>query len=305
MITKAGMFLKQASPEILTGFGLLMGVAAIFTACSKMKATEEVKEDFEEEIGIIEEEEEKGTKEYFFAKFKAGCKVLWRYLKIFWLPILLEILSILSIWYSHGIMVKRNADLASAAIVLTQQLDKYRSRVREKVGAEVENDLFYNLTNKKVGEAVVTDESGKDKKIKIFEKVVTDGAEGPFDRIFAQGTTREWKGNNPSYNMIFLTQMLRNAKDTMEGRATPHSNGWITINEVYNILGFDSVEEGFNWGWVWSSYDPKYMSTFIDFGVSDSSSSVVRDFMNNMETAIPLHFNCQPINYKDLNLMKI
>ena len=147
ILTKAGFILKQASPEILIGFGLISGIAAIFTACSKMKETEAVKEELEEELEMIAEEEEKGTKEYFFASFKAGSKAVFRYLKIFWLPILLEILAILSIWYSHGIMVKRNADLASAAVVLTQQLDKYRSRVREKVGEEAEKDLFYGLTN--------------------------------------------------------------------------------------------------------------------------------------------------------------
>ena len=305
LLAKAGMFVKQASPEILIGVGLLSGVAAIFTACSKMKQTEEVHEDYEEEIEVIMDEEEKGTKEYSFAIIKAAIKMVLRYLKIFWIPILLEILSILSIWYSHGIMVKRNADLVSAAVVLTQQLDEYRSRVREKVGVEAENDLFYNLTNKKVGETTITDENGKEKKVKIFEKVVADGAEGPFDRVFAQGTTREWKGNNPSYNMTFLTQMVRNATNMMEGRATPHSNGWITLNEVYDILGFDPVEEGFRWGWVWSSYDPKYMGTFIDFGVNDFSNPIVRDFHNNLEPALPLHFNCKPINFADLNLMKV
>lgn len=304
ILSKAGFVLKQASPEILIGFGLAMSVGAIFSACSKMKQTEEVKEDLQEELEIIAEEEEKGTKEYFFASFKAGSKSLWRYVKIFWLPILMEILAIVSIWYSHGMMVKRNADLASAAVVLTQQLDKYRERVRDKVGEETENDLFYGLTNKKVGETTVTDENGKEKKVKIYEKVMTDGAGGPFDRVFDK-SNHCWQGNNPGNNMVFLTAVLRSARDIMEYRATTHSNGWITINEVLTQLGFDAVEEGFYWGWVWSSYDPKFAHTYIDFGINDFSNAVVRDFVNNYEAAIPLHFNCQPINFKELNLMKI
>ena len=304
ILAKAGLVLKHTSPELLIGFGMIMSIGAIFTACSKMKKTEEVKEDLQEELKMIAEEEDKGTKEYFFASFKAGSKALWRYVKIFWIPALMEILAFLSIWYSHGMMVKRTTDLASAAVVLTQQLDKYRERVREKVGDEAENDLFYGLTNKKIGETTVTDENGKEKKVKIYEKIMTDGAEGPFDRIFDKAN-HNWKGNNPSNNLVFLTSVLRSSRDIMGYRATRHSNGWITINEVYSQLGFEPVEEGFHWGWIWSSYDPKYSNTFIDFGINDFSNAVVRDFVNNLEPAIPLHFNCRPLDIKELNLMKI
>ena len=64
IMEKAGFALKQASPEILIGFGILSGVAAIFAACSKMKEAEAVKEDFHEEIEVIAKEEERGTWDY-------------------------------------------------------------------------------------------------------------------------------------------------------------------------------------------------------------------------------------------------
>lgn len=303
MMEKAGFALKQASPEILIGFGILSGIAAIFKACSKMKEAEQIKEDFQEEIEAIAEEEEHGTKEYSAAVFKAGIKSFGRYLKTFWIPILLEILAILSIWYSHGIMLKRNADLVSAAIVITQQLDKYRDRVREKVGDEVENDLFYGITNKKVGETVIKDEKGKDKKVKVVEKIVEDGAEGPFDRIFDK-RNYNFKGQ-PGSDMGFLRTVRINAEDIMRSRATKSNNGWITINEVLNMLGFESVEAGFNWGWVYSRFDPKYESTAIDFGVNDFSNAVVRNFENGLEPAMPLHFNCKPFEISDLKLARI
>jgi len=300
---KAGFVLRQASPEILIGVGILSGIAAIFTACSKMKKAEEVTEEFHEEMEVIAEEEEKGTKEYAAASFKAGTRLFGRYLKTFWLPILLEILSIIAIWYSHGIMVKRNADLVSAAIVLTQQLDKYRDRVREKVGDEIENDLFYGVTNKKVGETIVKDEKGKDKKVKVVEKIIENGAEGPFDRVFDKNN-HSFQGQ-PGADMGFLRAVRTSAEDIMRGRATKSSNGWITINEVLTQLGFEPVENGFNWGWVYSRFDPKYQSTYVDFGVNDYSNMVVRNFENGLEPVMPLHFNCKPFEFSELKLAKI
>lgn len=300
---KTGFVLRQASPEILIGVGILSGIAAIFTACSKMKKAEEVTEEFHEEMEVIAEEEEKGTKEYAAASFKAGTRLFGRYLKTFWLPILLEILSIIAIWYSHGIMVKRNADLVSAAIVLTQQLDKYRDRVREKVGDETENDLFYGITSKKVGETIVKDEKGKDKKVKVVEKIIEDGAEGPFDRVFDKRNSN-FKGQ-PGSDMGFLRAVRECVSNNMKARATSTTNGWVTINEVFTQLGFDPVEAGFNWGWVYSKFDPKYQSTFIDFGVNDYTNMVVHNFENGLEPAMPLHFNCKPFNFSDLKLAKI
>ena len=300
---KAGFVLRQASPEILIGVGILSGIAAIFTACSKMKKAEEVTEEFHEEMEVIAEEEEKGTKEYAAASFKAGTRLFGRYLKTFWLPILLEILSIIAIWYSHGIMVKRNADLVSAAIVLTQQLDKYRDRVREKVGDETENDLFYGITSKKVGETIVKDEKGKDKKVKVVEKIIEDGAEGPFDRVFDK-RNRNFKGQ-PGSDMGFLRIVRECVTNNMKVRATNTTNGWVTINEVFAQLGFDPVESGFKWGWIYSKFDPKYQSTYIDFGVNDYTNMVVRNFENGLEPAMPLHFNCKPIDFSELKLAKI
>jgi len=303
IIAKAGLVLKQASPEILVGFGILSGVAAIFTACSKMKETEPVKEEFQEELETIAEEEEKGTKEYFVASFKAVSKTSWRYLKIFWLPILLELLSIGAIWYSHGMMIKRNEALASTAVMLTQQLDKYRSRVRDKVGEEAENDLFYGMANKKVGEITTIGEDGKEKKVKVMEKVFTDGACGPFDRIFDKSNHNY--ANNPGTNMVTLKCTRDHLQQLMEARASMHNNGWLTINEVYEAIGFDPVEDGFSWGWIWSPKDPEYTGTVVDFGINEFSNQAVRDFINGIEPAIPLHFNCKPLNIKQLKLMKI
>lgn len=305
LMDKAGFVLQQTSPEILLGSSIILSIAAVITACSKMKETDKVKEELQEELEQIDEVEERGTKEHLFAGFKAGGKAVLRYIVIFWIPILLMILSILASWYSHGIMVRRNTDLASAVIVLTQQMDKYRERVRNKVGVETENDLFYNLTKTPSGETItITDENGKEKKVKQFEKTITDGAGGPFDRIFDR-TNPNWT-SVPGTNLITINAILEHCRDMLRDRASKYSDGWITLNEVYEKLGFEPTETGFNYGWTFSRRDPN-ASCFpdIDFGTSNCADKVVKEFIGGKEPVIPLHFNCKPIDIRSLNLLKI
>lgn len=304
IIEKAGFVLHQASPEILLGTGVVLSIAAIITACAKMKETDEVREELQEELENIEETEIRGTKEYLFANFKAGGKAILRYLAIFWLPILLWLLSMGSFWYSHGIMVKRNTDLASAVVITMQELDKYRERVREKVGEETENDLFYGLTKRPSGETItITDENGKEKKVKQNEKVISELPGGPFDRLFDK-TNHNFKAT-PGANLIFINGVMRSLEDKLRYRATNYSNGWLTINEVYNELGFESTEAGFNFGWIYSKHDPEFCSTYLDFGVGDCSDKIVKDYIDGKELVIPLHFDCKPIDIRNLKLKKI
>ena len=304
IMEKAGFVLRQTSPKILLGSGIVLSIAAIITACSKMKQTDAVQEELQEELEVIEETEVPGTKEYLVAKFKASGKAILRYLVIFWLPILLWFLSIGSFWYSHGIMAKRNADLASFAVLTMQELDKYRGRVRDKVGAETENDLFYGLTKRASGETVtITDDNGKEKKVKLQEKVIENCPGGPFDRIFDR--TNQWYSNNPGANLFYINSVLNDCRDKLYDRSSKMSDGWLTINEVYNKLGFESTEAGFNYGWTFSRANDAPCSPDIDFGITDYSDTVVKDHVSGKEMVIPLHFNCKPINFESLNLRKI
>lgn len=297
--SKAGLVLRQASPDILTGGGIILSIAALIVACSKMKKAEEVKEEFHEEVEEIKNIEEPKTKTYNKAIMKAGGKAFLKYLKVFWLPILLELCAIGAIWYSHGIMMRRNAALGSALVLSTQQLEKYRERVREKVGAEAENDLYYNLENRKV-EELITDENGKEKKTKVTKKIISDGLMNPWDRIFDE-SNRNYS-NHPGSVIAFMTSHRQQAENIMKWRATDHSNGWITLNEVYSMLGFEPTELGFQVGWVYSNFDPKYSGTQIDFGLNDFSSDIYQEFIGGLRKVIPLHFNCQPIQLSELGI---
>ncbi len=303
LLSKAGMMLHQSGPELLTGGGIILGIAAVITACSKMKKAEEVKDIYEEEIQEVRENEEADSKEYALGCVKVWVKTAFRYLGVFWLPILLEILSIAGIWYAHGMMVKRNAALTSATVLLTRQIENYRGRVREKLGEEAENDLYYGITNKKVDEMIV-DEDGKAKKVKGAKKVLPENLDSPFDRVFGIGNS-SFNDRHPGANIAFLTSQRNSLESLMKRRATDNSNGWVTINEAFSLLGFEPTELGFDYGWIFSYYDERFNQTTIDFGLNDFSSKTYQDFINGLTPAIALHFNCQPLNRSDLKLKLI
>lgn len=303
MLSKAGLVLKETSPDILTAGGIILGVAALITACSKMKKAEEVKEEFKEEVNEIREDETLEPKKQALGCCKAAGKAAFRYLKVFWLAILLEAMSIGAIWYSHGMMMKKNAALTSTAMILTQQLEKYRERVKQKVGEEVEKELYYNMASQKVDE-IITDENGKEKKVKTVKKVLPGELENPWDRVF-DSQNHNYKNGHPGMNITFLSSILNNATVILHSRATEHSNGWLYLNELYSMLGFEPTELGSNWGWVWSRFDPRFMDTIIDIGLNNNEDPVYRDFVNGLEAAFPLHFNCRPVNLDDLSLMRV
>ena len=302
ILDKAGLFLKHEGPGLLTGGGIILSIAAIIVACSKVKETqagyEETQAEIEEEK--IRYEEDGDRKHHISVCFRIAGKAILRFLKANWLVLLLEILSILGIWYSHGIMVKRNASLASTALLLTQQLESYRERVREKVGEEIENDLFYNLKNEKTGTKIEVLENGKTKKTPINEKVI-NGVNGPFDRIFDQ-TNHNYQ-TTPGNNMVMLKSIRESAQNIMEGRATDHSLGWYMMDEILPALGFEPTKESFGWGWCWGKHNGD-IRDFIDIGINNYSESIIQDFVQGRSPAIPLHFNCHPLNpATDLGLL--
>ena len=67
-------------------------------------------------------------------------------------------------------------------------------------------------------------------------------------------------------------------------------NGYLFLNEVYEMLGIPKTKAGQVVGWV---YDEKNASgdNFVDFGIFDINNPKARDFVNGYERVIILDFN--------------
>ena len=82
-------------------------------------------------------------------------------------------------------------------------------------------------------------------------------------------------------NLGFLRAMQYNANARLK------SQGYLFLNDVYDMLGLPRTEEGAIVGWV---YDPKneFGDNYVDFGLDDVRS---RHFVNGYERIILLDFN--------------
>ena len=66
--------------------------------------------------------------------------------------------------------------------------------------------------------------------------------------------------------------------------------GWLLLNDVYDMLGIPRTKDGMVIGWV---YDEKHPvgDNFVDFGIYDTIRASNRDFVNGYERTILLDFN--------------
>ena len=180
---------------------------------------------------------------------------------------------------AHITLTKRNAALAATLTALTKAFDEYRSRVRAEVGAERENELFLNAV-----EHTITDETGKEKKI----KVLTDpNGLSPYAKVFDE-YSRYWN-KDPELNRLFVQAQQNYANDLLQVR------GHVFLNEVYDQLGLERTKAGAVVGWIISEEGDNY----IDFGIFNSDPNKT-GFVNGWERSVWLDFNVDGVIYDKL-----
>jgi hypothetical protein len=68
------------------------------------------------------------------------------------------------------------------------------------------------------------------------------------------------------------------------------SQGYLFINDVYEMLGFPKIKEGQVAGWIYNKEMP-IGDNLVDFGIYDVTRQTTRDFVNGYERSIVLDFN--------------
>lgn len=100
--------------------------------------------------------------------------------------------------------------------------------------------------------------------------------------VFFDETCLGWS-KNPELNKIFLLQQQETANLKLR------QNGYLFLNEVYDMLGVPRTAYGQLAGWVY--YNNPYLDSdnYVDFGIFDVQN---RDFVNGRERSTLLDFNC-------------
>lgn len=292
--SKVGFQLRRKSPELLVVFGIAGMIGSTVMACKATTKAGQIAQDAKKDIEVIHEADEHGAtaigKPYSHEDCKKDLTMTYvqtsiKYAKLYGPAVILGAASITGILASHNIMRKRNIALTAALTATTDSFKKYRGRVVERFGEQVEKELRYGVKAKEI-ESSETDENGKEKKVKSMADVAEEGWDpckySPYAKIFDE-LHDDWS-ENAEHNMFYLRARQSQANDMLKSR------GHLFLNEVYDLLGFPRTKAGAVVGWI---YDPKHLlgDNYVDFGMFEVQRASSRNFMNGYAPGIVLDFN--------------
>lgn len=289
---KVGFKLKKHSPEILIAVGVVGTVASVVMACRATLKVNEIIDETKEMVDTIHEgvEQEKYTADGELYTQEIANRDLvvvyaqtgWKFIKLYGPSVALGVTSLGCILASNNILRKRNVALAAGLAAAETSFKEYRGRVIERFGKDLDRELRYNIKAKEIEETVI-DEDGNETTVKKTVDVMDPNAHSIYSVVFCEGNLG-WT-RNAELNKVFLIQQQNYANDKLK------ANGFLTLNEVYDLLGMRRTAYGQIAGWVWTE-DGTIGDNFVDFGIFDIYNEKACDFVNGIEKSIILDFNC-------------
>lgn len=287
-ISKTCFKMQKHSPEILLVAGVVGVVASAVMACKATTKVNELIDEAKANIDAIhdiandpvasEKYTEEDTKKALTITYaKAGLNLA----KLYGPSILLGVTSISFILASNNIITKRNAALTAAYATIDKGFKEYRGRVVERFGEELDRELKYNIKAKEIEEKIVG-EDGNETTVTKTVNVADLNESSEYARFFDELCTG-WERDS-EYNLTFLKQQQNYANDLLK------SQGFLFLNDVYNMLGIPKTKAGQIVGWI---YDEKHPigDNYVDFGIYDLYNANKRAFVNGYEKSILLDFN--------------
>ena len=289
-VKMTGFKVKKHSPEILVAAGIVGTITSTVMACKATTKAGDIVDDHHEkmeqinQVALMAKEDE--TVDYTEQDLKKDTTIVYtqtavQFIKLYAPSVILGAVSIGSILYSHKILTKRNAALAAAYATIDKGFKEYRGRVIERFGKELDHELKYNIKAKEF-EEVVVDEKGKEKVEKKTVNVADPNQFSDYARFFDESCIAFTK--SPEDNLWFLKQRQGEANRRLQ------HDGYLFLNDVYEMLGLPKTKAGQVVGWVYNEKEP-IGDNFVDFGIYDQTREAVRDFVNGYERAILLDFN--------------
>lgn len=275
------LHLQKTSPQLMFAGGIVAGVTSTVLACrATLKVSDTLAgfEELKEKAEILHENEPDVYDDKAYAKDLTVIKVktILTLTKLYAPAAGLAMVSVALLTGSHVTLNKRNASLTAAYASVDQAFNKYRERVKDQLGEEVDRDMRYGT---RVVSETIEGDDGKKKVVK-HTRVTVDDTPSQYAKFFDE-LCPDFK-KNAEYNMIFLKAQQNYANDMLRSR------GHVFLNEVYDSLGIPRTGAGAAVGWVHG----KGGDDFIDFGIfDDRTNERVRDFVNGRENAILLDFN--------------
>lgn len=270
------LVVRKHTPAILFAAGVVGVVATVVVASRATLKLEEVIDDAKEKLEIAANlkselySESDRQQDIAMIYAKATGKVVRLYAPAF----VLGTVSIAALTGSHIILTRRNVALTAAYAVLDKSFRKYRERVVGELGEEKDRGFLYGTVQREIVEE--TDEGPK---VSVVTEVDPDGY-SMYSRFFDEHN-RNWN-REIMYNQIFLKNQQNYANDILKSR------GYVFLNDVYDMLGFERTKAGQIVGWV---LDGGNSDNFIDFGIFQGNFHDTMRFLSGNERSVRLDFN--------------
>lgn len=290
---KVGFKFKKHSPEILVVTGVIGIVTSTVMACKATTKVNDIVTESKKTIDKIHDCVGKGLhtsdgEEYTQEVANKDLAIVytqtaWKFVKLYGPSVLIGAASIGCMVGSNRILRKRNVALAAALTTVEKSFKDYRGRVIDRFGKDLDRELRFGIKAKEIKEKVI-DENGNETTVtKTVEVVDPNTAHSLYSIVFCEGNTGWTK--NAELNKAFLIQQQNWANDKLRLR------GYLTLNEVYEMVGAPTTAYGQIAGWVYTE-DSSVGDNFVDFGIFDVTNEKACDFVNGRERSIILDFNC-------------
>lgn len=278
---KAGFKIQQKSPEIFLGLGIAsMAGALAVTVVATVKAHDILDDHKEHLVNINEAADDADNTTYDANDLAHDTKLAYarlaKKLVLAYGPaVMLAGTSMFCFCKGQSILKARNAALSTALAGVTDQFRRYREKVIDKYGAEVDEEMRYAVANE-----TVKGEDGKKHTVRTMSSEVA--GYGPYARVF-DDTNTNWQGS-----VAYVKQWLEGCE--AHCNAILNGRGVLYLNEVYDMLGFDRTPVGQTHGWV---YDPRrdVDTNWVDFGMKDFAKPNSKAWQLGETDVIILDFN--------------
>ena len=302
-VAKLGLKCKKYTPEIMVVAGVALVVGGTIAACKQTLKAHEILEQANSDLKDIEQAKivaADPTKEIEYTdddarkdRMRLYIKTGARLVKCYAPAVLATVAGLGLMLGAHKVLKSRNAALAVAYSNLLTNFNQYRKRVEGEIGTEKERLLSAGAEKMDVS---VENEEGDVKKVKNAMVVHDDGSmHSIYAKIFDESNSN-WS-RNPVTNLTFLRAQQNYANDKLR------ADGYLFLNDVYEMLGFPRTTEGQIVGWVFdpnNEIDDHNGDNYVDFGIYDAlykDAQAKRDFINAVEPCVWLDFNVDGVMY--------
>lgn len=284
-IGRSELMASEKAPKLLFVGGVVGMVGSTVLACRATLKLEEVLEEIEankhraEDVkSMVDSEQYTGTETYTDAEYKKDLTIITvrgagEIAKLYAPAVAVGVVSIFALTKSHNLLQDRNVALTAAYAAVDGAYNRYRERVIDRYGAEVDEELRYDF--EQIDE--VDEETGE-----VNSRKVVTGAPGSrYFRWYDEESSVNFS-QDPDTNILFLRTVQNYANDQLKIR------GHVFLNEVFSQLGLSHTEAGALVGWRWGKNSG---DDYIDFGIWEGKSHELRDQFNGRCGAIGLDFN--------------